>query len=171
MQSIRAVVCCCTLLLALGAVAVQNPTSPAPSGQPQAAPPPSQAQPAPPSSPQAQPPSPQAQPPQDTARPMQPPTIDDQVKALGVELNLTPEQQAKTKTILEDQRSQAMNIVNDSSLQREDKIQKLRTLREGTIANVRALLNDDQKKKLDQMLQADEEQPPKKDQQANPPPK
>jgi hypothetical protein len=101
---------------------------------------------------------------------MQPPTIDDQVKALGVELNLTPDQQAKTKTILEDQRTQAMTIVNDGSMQRDDKIQKLRTLREGTISKVRALLNDDQKKKLDQMLSEDES-PARKDQQPSPPPK
>ena len=166
MKSIRTVVCCLTLLLALGAVAAQNPTTPpAPSGQPQTAPPPDQQQTAPP------PPNPQEQPPQGTAHSMQPPTIDDQVKALSQELNLNPDQQAKTKTILEDQRSQAMTIVNDSSLQREAKIQKLQTLREGTIAKVRALLDDGQKKKLDQMLQGDDEQAPKKDQPANPPPK
>lgn len=165
MKSIRTVVCCLTLLLALGAVAAQNPTSPpAPSGQPQAAPPPGQPQTAPPA-------SPQEQPPQGTAHSMQPPTIDDQVKALSQELNLNTDQQAKTKTILEDQRSQAMTIVNDSSLQREAKIEKLQTLREGTIAKVRALLDDGQKKKLDQMLQGDDEQAPKKDQPANPPPK
>jgi periplasmic protein CpxP/Spy len=165
MKSIRTVVCCLTLLLALGAVAAQNPTSPpAPSGQPQAAPPQGQPQTAPPA-------SPQGQPPQGTVHSMQPPTIDDQVKALSQELNLTTDQQAKTKTILEDQRSQAMTIVNDSSLQREAKIEKLQTLREGTIAKVRTLLDDGQKKKLDQMLQGDDEQAPKKDQPANPPPK
>ncbi len=156
MKSIRAFVVCCTLLVALGAVAAQNPTNPpAPSGQPQAAPPP----------------SPQEQPPQGPTRPMQPPTIDDQVNALTQELNLTGEQPAKVKTMLEDQRSQAMTIVNDGSLSREDKVLKLQTLREGTIAKVRGILNDDQKKKLDQMLQVDEEQAPKKDQQSNPPPK
>jgi hypothetical protein len=171
MKSIRVFGPCCVLLLALGAVAMQNPSNPpAPSGQ--AAPPPS-TQPAP--SGQQQPPSnppssPQEQPPQGTTRTMQPPTIDDQVKALGVELNLTPDQQAKTKTILEDQRTQAMTIVNDSSMQREDKIQKLRTLREGTISKVRALLSDDQKKKLDQMLSEDES-PARKDQQPSPSPK
>jgi hypothetical protein len=164
MKSIRTIVCSLSLLLALG-VAAQNPTSPPASpNQPQTAPAPSgQPQTAPPSSPQ--------EPPQGTAHTMQPPTIDDQVKALSQELNLNTDQQAKTKTILEDQRSQAMTIVNDSSLQREAKIQKLQTLREGTIAKVRGILDDGQKKKLDQMLQGDDEQAPKKDQQANPPPK
>ncbi|HEY6308614.1 MAG TPA: hypothetical protein VI488_19385 [Candidatus Angelobacter sp.] len=165
MKSIRTIVCCSMLLLALAAVAVQNPTSPPPpSGQPQTAPPPSgQPQTAPPPSSQEQPPG--------TAHPVQPPTIDDQVKALSQELSLNPGQEAKTKDILQDQRTQAMTIVNDSSLSREDKILKLQTLREGTIAKVRALLSDDQKKKLDQMLQVDEQPAPKKDQQPNPPPK
>lgn len=157
MKSIRAYVLCCTLLLALRAAAVQNQTNPpSPSGQSQAAPPQG---------------SPQVQPPQGPARPMQPPSIDDQVSALTRELTLTGDQPAKVKTMLEDQRSQAMTIVNDASLSREDKILKLQTLREGTIAKVRGILNDDQKKKLDQMLQVDEEQAPKKDQQSNPPPK
>ncbi len=157
MQSIRAFIVCSTLLVALAAVAVQNPTSPpAPSGQPQAAPPP----------------GPQEQRPQEPARPTRPPTVDDQVSALTQELNLTGDQPAKVKTMLEDQRSEAMTIVNDTSLSREDKLLKLQTLRESTIAKVRGILNDDQKKKLDQMLQVDEEQqPPKKDQQSNPPPK
>lgn len=164
MKSIPTLVCCCTLLLALGAVAVQNPTTPPPSGQPQTAPPPSQ--------PQAAPPSGQQEPPpQGTARSMQPPTIDDQVRALTQELSLTGEQPAKVKTMLEDQRQQAMTIVNDGSISREDKILKLQTLREGTIAKVRGILSDDQKKKLDQMLQVDEEQqPPRREQQSNPPP-
>jgi|SRR5215472_11592338 len=170
MKSIRVFGPCCVLLLALGAVAMQNPSNP-PAPSDQAAPPPS-TQPAPSGQqpPSNAPSSPQEQPPQGTTRTMQPPTIDDQVKALGVELNLTPDQQAKTKTILEDQRTQAMTIVNDSSMQREDKIQKLRTLREGTISKVRALLSDDQKKKLDQMLSEDES-PARKDQQPSPSPK
>ncbi len=156
MKSIRAFVLCCTALLALRAVAVQNPTNPpAPSGQPQA-------------TPQA---SPQEQPPQGSPRPMHPPSIDDQVSALTHELNLTGDQPAKVKTMLEDQRSQAMTIVNDASLSREDKILKLQTLREGTIAKVRGILDDDQKKKLDQMLQVDEEQqPPRRDQGGKPTP-
>jgi hypothetical protein len=46
-----------------------------------------------------------------------------------------------------------MSIINDNSLAREDKIQKIRALRETTITKARLLLNDTQQKKLDAMLQ------------------
>jgi hypothetical protein len=51
-----------------------------------------------------------------------------------------------------------MTIIQDQSLQRDDKIQKIHALRESTIAKVRATLNsDDQKQKFDQMVQAQNE--------------
>jgi hypothetical protein len=104
-----------------------------------------------PGSPQGSAPS--AQPEQ--APPPQPgrPSIDDQVKMLSQELSLNTDQQAKLKNILEDQHQQAMTFVNDNSMSREDKIQKIRVLREATITKARGIMNDDQKKKLDAMLQ------------------
>jgi hypothetical protein len=93
---------------------------------------------------------------------------------LTQELNLTGDQPAKLKTALEDQRSQAMTVIGDSSLSRDDKIQKVRGIREATIARVRGFLNDDQKKKLDQMLGEPAETPqsgpphPKEPPQSNP---
>jgi hypothetical protein len=155
MKKIRATVFSCTLLLALGALA-QEATKP--SDQPQQ-PQEQKEQPAPPQA-QQQPP---AQP--------QPPTIDDQVKALAQELSLDAGQQAKVKTILEDQRTQAMAVIGEGSTPRAEKVQKISAIREQTIAKVRALLNDDQKKKLDLMLQEPSEPPPPKEPQANPTPK
>src|SRR6185437_5309458 len=49
------------------------------------------------------------------------PSIDDQVRVLTQELNLSADQQTKIKSVLEDQHTQAMSIINDSSLAREDK--------------------------------------------------
>ncbi len=72
---------------------------------------------------------------------------------LSQELSLNTDQQAKLKNILEDQHQQAMTFVNDASMSREDKIQKIRVLREATITKARGIMNDDQKKKLDAMLQ------------------
>ena len=85
------------------------------------------------------------------------PSIDDQVRSLSDQLNLSPDQQAKVKTALEDQHTQAMKVVQDTTLAREDKIQKIQTIREGTINTVRSSLTADQKKKFDQMVQ---QQPP-----------
>ncbi|HEX3091899.1 MAG TPA: hypothetical protein VHW72_04705 [Candidatus Angelobacter sp.] len=81
------------------------------------------------------------------------PSIDDQVQSLAQQLNLSADQQAKVKTALEDQHTQAMNVVQDSAMSRDDKIQKIHTIREGTISKVRSTLNDDQKKKFDVMVQ------------------
>jgi len=81
------------------------------------------------------------------------PSIDDQVQSLAQQLNLSADQQAKVKTALEDQHTQAMTVVQDSSMSRDDKIQKIHTIREGTINKVRTALNDDQKKKFDVLVQ------------------
>jgi hypothetical protein len=81
------------------------------------------------------------------------PSIDDQVSMLSGQLNLTPDQQGKAKTILQDQHTQAMTIVNDSTLSRDDKMQKIHSIRTSTISKMRDMLNDDQKTKFDTMVQ------------------
>ena len=156
MNTIRKTILLCTALLAAGALAAQTPASPAmgQSGQstqpgqqqePQTGTQPGQTAPG-----TTQPGQPGQQP---QAQQAGRPTIDDQVKMLTQDLNLTPEQQTKMRGVLEDQHKQAMTIVNDTTLSRDDKVQKIHTLREGTIARARALLNPDQQKKLDDMLQ------------------
>src|ERR1700756_2670951 len=161
MKSIQAAIFSGTLLLAAGAFASQNPAG-------------SQAQPQTPGAMQQQQPgqstpnlpssgTSSAQPGQqtqpDTSQSQQSaasagrPSIDDQVKILSDQLNLTSDQQTKVKGIMEDQHTQAMTIVQDNSLAREDKIQKIHALRESTISKVRGTLNDDQKQKFDQMVQ------------------
>jgi hypothetical protein len=133
---------------------MQSPSSQAPSSQTPGMPP--SAQPGQPGTPGS---APSAQPEQ--APPPQPgrPSIDDQVKMLTQELSLNTDQQAKLKNILEDQHQQAMTFVNDNSMSRDDKIQKIRVLREATITKARGIMNDDQKKKLDAMLQQQQQGP------------
>jgi len=156
MKSIKRTLLICITLLATGAFASQYPTSPAQQSSQPGQMPQSQGstqQPAQTAPGTTQPGQPQAaQPDQQAPQPGRP-SIDDQVKMLTQELNLTPDQQTKLKSVLEDQHSQAMTIMNDSSTPREDKVQKIRSLRETTISKARAMLTDDQKKKLDAMLQ------------------
>lgn len=83
----------------------------------------------------------------------QPPSVDEQVKRLSDRLNLTSDQQSKIKPILEDQRTQMEAVRNDSSLSREDRMAKMRTIRQSSTAKVRDTLNDDQKKQYDAMQQ------------------
>jgi hypothetical protein len=178
MKKIQAFAGLSFLFLVLGAWAFQttnppssqNPSTQSPSTQsPSTMPPSSQSQPqTPPGEPsQSQPgrPDQQAPPPQSQS---QGSSIDEQVKALSLELNLSADQQPKLKSILEDQRSQGMAIVSDKATTREDKVQKLHALRESTITKVRNMLNPDQQKKLDQMLQEPEQASPK-DQSSGPP--
>lgn len=82
-------------------------------------------------------------------RPM--PSVDDQVKHLTQKLNLTSDQQAKLKPILEDQRKQMDQIHNDSSLSRDDRFSKMQQLRSSSDTQIRALLTEDQQKKFDAM--------------------
>ena len=81
------------------------------------------------------------------------PSVEDHLKLLTEKLDLTADQQAKVKTMLEDQRQQMDAIRKDDSLSREDKMSKMRALRETSQAKLREILTDDQKKKLDQLEQ------------------
>jgi hypothetical protein len=177
MKTIRTAFISCTFLFALGAFAqypaggqATQPMQPQPQqggiqpsqpsqtqpGQDQSAQPGQQQQ----SAPQAQ----------GSAMPGRP-SIDDQVQSLSQQLNLSADQQAKVKTALEDQHTQAMNIVQDNSMAREDKMQKIHAIRESTINKVRTTLNDDQKKKFDAMVQQQEQHFQQQQQQQAPPPK
>ncbi|MGC2695699.1 MAG: hypothetical protein WA738_07905 [Candidatus Angelobacter sp.] len=177
MKSIRALIFSGTVLLGLSAFAFQYPSGSQPSQQPQGGMQPgqpSQTQPGQnpgavqPGAPSQQPGAEAQQAPQSSSQ--QGPTIDDQVKSLSEQLNLNPDQQAKLKTALEDQHSQAMAVVNDNSLAREDKVQKIHAIRQNTIAKVRtSLTTDDQKKKFDQMVQAQDDRMRQQQQQQSPP--
>jgi periplasmic protein CpxP/Spy len=81
------------------------------------------------------------------------PTAEEQLAMLTERLSLTPDQQAKVKTLLEDQRAQMGPIMKNESLSREEKGAKMREIHEGFKTKVRALLTDEQKKKADAMEQ------------------
>ena len=78
-------------------------------------------------------------------------SVDDQIKHLTKKLNLSSDQQAKLKPILEDQRKQMEAVHNDSSLSREDRFSKMQTLRQSSDTEIRGVLNEDQQKNFDKM--------------------
>ncbi len=82
-----------------------------------------------------------------------PMSVDDRVKMLADRLGLNDDQQAKVKSILTDTQKQIQSIRDDSSLSQEDRREKMRSLRESTNSKIREVLNDDQKKKFDEMQQ------------------
>ena len=79
------------------------------------------------------------------------PTVDDQLKHLSKKLNLSDDQQAKLKPILEDQRKQMDEIRDDSSLSRQDRFSKMQEVRQGSDTQIKSVLNDDQQKNFDKM--------------------
>ncbi len=79
------------------------------------------------------------------------PSVDDQVKHLTKKLNLSSDQQAKLKPILEDQRKQMEAVHNDSSLSREDRMSKMQGLRKSSDDQIRSVLSEDQQKNFDKM--------------------
>jgi Spy/CpxP family protein refolding chaperone len=81
------------------------------------------------------------------------PSVDDQVKRMTTQLNLTDDQQAKVKPILEDQRQQMQQLRKDSSLSQDEKFGKMREVHEKASSQIKALLNEDQQKKFDEIQQ------------------
>jgi hypothetical protein len=76
-------------------------------------------------------------------------TLDDRVEALAKALDLNQMQRAGLKAVLEHQRSQARQIQFDETISGEERIAKFRALQEDTVLRIRALLNDEQKKKYE----------------------
>ena len=79
------------------------------------------------------------------------PSVDDQIKHLTKKLNLSDDQQAKLKPILEDQHKQMETIHDDSSLSREDRFSKMQALRQSSDTQIKGVLNEDQQKNFDKM--------------------
>jgi hypothetical protein len=80
------------------------------------------------------------------------PAVDEQLKVLTIQLDLTTDQQARIKAILQELHDATLKVVQDQSLSREERLAKVRPQRSQSRDQIRELLNDDQKKKLDQYL-------------------
>jgi Spy/CpxP family protein refolding chaperone len=70
---------------------------------------------------------------------------------LAEQLNLTDDQKPKVKAILGDQMEQMRDLWQDPSLSREDRMAKMKAIREATDAKLKAVLTVDQFKKFQDM--------------------
>jgi hypothetical protein len=77
--------------------------------------------------------------------------IDDQVKGLARNLGLNDAQQSAVKKILEQRQQATLRIRRESS--GSDRISRFRALQVRTAAQIRAVLNDEQKKKYNPLGQ------------------
>jgi protein CpxP len=78
--------------------------------------------------------------------------VDDHVKELTTKLNLSTDQQAKVKSILEETHQQMDTLAKDQSMSKDDKHAKMKELHESVHSKVRDVLTDDQKPKFDAMV-------------------
>jgi Spy/CpxP family protein refolding chaperone len=77
------------------------------------------------------------------------PTVEEQLKALREKLDLTRDQRAKIKPVLQQLHEATMRIVADKSLSQDERLAKVRPWRYEADSKIRAVLDDDQKRKLD----------------------
>jgi Spy/CpxP family protein refolding chaperone len=81
------------------------------------------------------------------------PTVETQLKVLTEKLSLTTPQQNKIKPILQDLHEATEKLAQDKNLSHEERLAKVRPQRYKADERIRAILNDDQKKMLDQYEQ------------------
>ena len=82
---------------------------------------------------------------------MGPMSTDERLQHLTQMLNLTSDQQQKIRPILDNENQQMEALRGDTSMSREDKMTKMRSIRQGTMSQITPILTSDQQQKLQQM--------------------
>jgi hypothetical protein len=77
------------------------------------------------------------------------PPAKEQLRILTDKLGLTADQQSKAGPIIRDLHDATLKLMNDKSLSEEERLNRVRPLRLNTDKKLREILNDQQKKKLD----------------------
>jgi hypothetical protein len=80
-------------------------------------------------------------------------TVQQQLSLLTEKLDLTNAQQARTKTILQQLNDATQKIMQDESISRDERMSNVKTCHYQADKELRLVLNDDQKKMLDQFEQ------------------
>ena len=78
---------------------------------------------------------------------------DQHMKMLSERLNLSTDQQTKIRPIVEHMLAEKQKIMQDASLSNEARAQKEKALHERASKQAHKYLNDDQRKKLDELEQ------------------
>jgi Spy/CpxP family protein refolding chaperone len=80
----------------------------------------------------------------------QPQTPDEQVARMTKRYNLSADQQTQIKPIVADAQQKMMALRQDSSLSRDDKMAKMKSIHEDSNTKIQAILNDTQKQQFAQ---------------------
>lgn len=78
--------------------------------------------------------------------------IDARVKVLAKNLDLNEAQQSAVKNILEQRRQETLRLRLDSSVTPSSRIARFRVLQDKTVERIRAVLNEEQRKKYDPLV-------------------
>jgi protein CpxP len=76
---------------------------------------------------------------------------DEQLARMTKDLNLTSDQATQIKPILVNRQQQMMTFRQDQSMSQEDKMAKMKSLREDSNTKIAAVLNDTQKQQFAEM--------------------
>jgi len=79
-------------------------------------------------------------------------TPEAQLDRMSQQLNLTDDQKAQIKPILEDQDKQLQTLRQDTSIAPEDRRAQFQQVRDNTLKKIRPILNADQQKKFDEEM-------------------
>lgn len=82
----------------------------------------------------------------------QPPTVEQRLQRMTQALDLTEDQQQKIRPILENESTQMQSLRSDTSLSQEDRMAKMKQMRETTSSQINPILNPDQQKKYAEMM-------------------
>lgn len=77
---------------------------------------------------------------------------DQELSHLTKALDLSSDQQSQLKPVLQDRHDQLMQIHQDASISRQDKMTKMKTLDNDSNTKVEAILNSEQKTKYEKMI-------------------
>jgi hypothetical protein len=81
------------------------------------------------------------------------PSVEDHLKMLSEKLALTADQQTKARPILQEMHDTAQKVMQNQKISDQERTSKLRACHLRADKKMREILNDDQKKKLDQLEQ------------------
>lgn len=80
-----------------------------------------------------------------------PMSTDDRLQHMTQMLNLTSDQQTKIRPILDNESTQMQALRTDTSISREDRMTKMRSIRESTVSQINPILTSEQQQKWAQM--------------------
>jgi Spy/CpxP family protein refolding chaperone len=100
---------------------------------------------------------PQASPPQNAGKEM---GMHGRLQSVVESLNLTDDQKAKVKDIFADSKTKRQALMDDSSLNDDQKKAKMKELHEGTLAKLNGVLTPDQQTELKTKMEAGKMKPP-----------